>query len=166
MITNRIPYMVDLINFLKSDPNIIAQGLDKNILIYSEWTIDKLSKNWDQGIVLQPLSGSVTSNTDRRTSCKALLDWQLMVGTQVQNARSTQQHFEINDTASDWTIAGAYPDAAFYEGVVRQSILDFNSSIKDGKKEYDPFVLLEMQEPEEVNGFLMLKQLYKTKFVF
>lgn len=158
--------MVDLINFLKNDTNIQAQGLDKTILVYSEWTVDKLSKNWEQGIILQPLSGTVTTDTDRlKSNCMGRFNFELLVGTQVRNSRSTQQHFEIDDTTTDWALLGAYPDAAFYESVVRQSILDFNAFIK-GVKKYDPLVLTELQEPEEINGFLMLKQLYKTSFVF
>lgn len=162
----RIPYLVDLINFLKNDSNIISAGLDKTILVYSEWTIQKLSKNWDYGIILQPLDSPVTTETTRRSNCKGQVDSNLLVGVQVRNSRSTQQHFEIDDTTTDWTLAGAYPDAAAFEEIVRQSILDFNAAMIAAGKKYNPLTLIELQEPEELNGFLMLKQLYKTSFVF
>lgn len=163
---NRIPYLNDMINFFKNDANIIAAGLDKTILVYSEWTIDKLSKNWEYGIIIQPGSGTPITSTDRRSGCKGMFDWDVMIGVQVSNVYATQQHFEIDETAPNWSLVGAYPQAAELEGIVRKSMEDFNAAIVAAPKKYDPFVLIEAQEPEELNGFLMLRQLYKTRFIF
>lgn len=160
----RIPYMADLVNFLANDPNIIAEGLHNNIFLFAEWNIEKISKNWGDGIIIQPLAGDVISNTDRRTACRAQIDYQLMIAIQKTNPSSTVQHFVINQTGP-LSITGAFSDAARLEEILRQSILDFNNSLQ-GTGPYSPLTLLELQEAEASNGFLVLKQIYKTSFTF
>lgn len=160
----RIPYMNDLINYLRNDPGVVAAGLQHNILVYSEWTIEKLSRDWNSGIIIQPLSASPITSTDRRTGCKGNFESELIVAVQTRNPSSTQQHFVVDQQVPDWQVTGAYPDAAALEEIVRNAISGFNGEING--ELYDPLVLLELQEPEESNGFLVLKQLYKTRFIF
>lgn len=162
----RIPYMNDLINHLRLDPPIIAAGLDKTILVYSEWTIEKLTRDWEYGIVIQPLRSTVISNVDRRTGCKSNMDSELIIAVQVKDVSSTQQHFDIDEQVPNWQVVGAYPAAAAFEEIVRTSIGVFNNNLQSASNLYDPLTLLELQEPEESNGFLILKQLYKTRFIF
>ena len=83
----------------------------------------------------------------------------------MKNARNTQQHFQEDIQAGITSFTGAYPQASRLEELVRDTILAYNSSI-----EHDdflkPLTLVELPEPEESDGYLMMPAVYETRYIF
>ena len=88
-----------------------------------------------------------------------------MIGVQVKNARNTQNHFQEDVQAGITTYTGAYPQAAKFEELVRNTILAYNESIRLDEV-LKPLALVELPEPEESDGYLMMPSIYQTTYVY
>lgn len=167
----RINYLEPLVNFLKSSPILNGHGIPdvpdlqgRNIFVFSDWTIFKNAKSWSYGVIIKPLESRVSVD-GIVPNCRVPMSHRVMIGVQVKNARNTQQHFQEDIQAGITSFTGAYPQASRLEELVRDTILAYNTSI-----EHDdflkPLTLVELPEPEESDGYLMMPAIYETRYVF
>lgn len=165
----RIEYLEPLVNFMKTSPILNGHGIPNvpdinggNIFVFSDWDIYRNVINWSYGIIIKPLSSRPTTV---RPGCRTPMDHRVMIGVQVSNARNVQQHFQENIQGGVTSYTGAYPQAAKFEELVRETILAYNSSIQDDDV-LKPLDLVEMPEPEESDAYLMMPSIYQTNYVF
>lgn len=169
----RINYLDPLVNFLKTSPILNNHGIPgvpdingKNIWVFSDWDIFKNAKSWSYGVIIKPMeSRPNVDNLDSFSYCKTPMEHRVMIGVQVKNARNTQNHFQEDVQGGITTYTGAYPQAAQFEELVRETILAYNKSIRLDEI-LKPLQLVELPEPEESDGYLMMPSIYQTTYVF
>lgn len=168
----RIDYLVPLVNFLKASTILNGHGLpdvpdlnNENIFVFSDWELSKNVKNWSYGLIIQPLESSFKFEPKANANCQTIMTARVQIGVQLKNPRQLQQHFQTNVQAGFTTFTGAYPQASALEDLVRETILAYNESIKHDQS-LRPLVLVELPEPEESDGYLMMPAIYETEHIF
>lgn len=176
----RIEYLEPLVNYLRTSTILNNHGIagvpdinGKNIFVFSDWTVFKNAKSWQYGVIIKPLESSIIDgpNLGSRSDCKSHMRHQVMIGVQVKNARNTQQHFQDNVNGGILSYTGAYPQAAKFEELVRETILAYNNAIVTiGSPQYNqllnPLTLVGCPEPEESDGYLMMPSIYQTTYFY
>ena len=167
----RIDYLEPLVNYLKASPILNGHGIPnvpdlqgKNIFVFSDWNKEKLTSNWSYGLVIKPLESRLNIEIVD-PFCKTSLDHRVMIGCQVRNPRRNQQHFQEDVQAGITSYTGAYPQASKLEELVRDTILAYNQSIQM-EMILKPLTLVELPEPEESDGYLMMPAIYQTTYIY
>lgn len=167
----RINYLNPLVNYLKASPILNNHGIPgvpdingKNIFVFSDWTIFKNSKSWSYGVIIKPMESRPVSD-NLQPNCRTAMEHRVMIGVQLKNARNTQNHFQEDVQLGITSFTGAYPQAAQFEELVRNTILAYNESIRLDEV-LKPLMLVELPEPEESDGYLMMPSIYQTTYVY
>lgn len=167
----RINYLEPLVNYLKASPILNNHGIPgvpdingKNIWVFSDWSIFKNAKSWSYGVIIKPLESRPNADNLQK-NCRTPMEHRVMIGVQVKNARNTQNHFQEDVQAGITSYTGAYPQAAKFEELVRETVLAYNESIRLDEV-LKPLMLVELPEPEESDGYLMMPSIYQTTYVF
>lgn len=167
----RINYLEPLVNYLKASPILNNHGIPgvpdingKNIWVFSDWSIFKNAKSWSYGVIIKPLESRPNAD-NLQPNCRTPMQHRVMIGVQVKNARNTQNHFQEDVQAGITSYTGAYPQAAKFEELVRETVLAYNESIRLDEV-LKPLMLVELPEPEESDGYLMMPSIYQTTYVF
>lgn len=178
----RVPYLEDLLTFLSQSPILNGHGLfdqngrpiidinGSNIFVMAEYKMIHELNNKSHHVLLIPLKTKIKAPDSKSNTCKAIGEHYFMICCVTMNLRNPNQHFQVNCPVpgGPMNLTGAYVDAAHLENLVRQTVLDFNSTQfnLNPNKTYSPFQLLELPEPEEHNGHLIHKQIYCTSYTF
>lgn len=167
----RIDYLEPLVNYMKASPILNNHGITgvpdingKNIFVFSDWSIFKNAKSWSYGVIIKPMESRL-QNENQPNNCKSILEHRVMIGVQVKNARNTQNHFQEDVQAGITSYTGAYPQADAFDSLVRQTILAYNDTL-DFDNLLKPLVLVELPEPEESDGYLMMPSIYSTTYIY
>ena len=167
----RINYLDPLVNYLKASPILNNHGIPgvpdikgKNIWVFSDWSIFKNAKSWTYGVIIKPMESRPNAD-NLQPNCRTPMEHRVMIGVQVKNARNTQNHFQEDVQAGITSYTGAYPQAAQFEELVRNTVLAYNDSIRLDEV-LKPLMLVELPEPEESDGYLMMPSIYQTTYVF
>lgn len=176
----RIDYLEPLTNYLITSPILNNHGIPgvpdingKNVFVFSDWNTLKNSRSWTYGVIIKPLDSRIIENGNLgpRSDCKSQMRHQVMIGVQVKNARNTQQHFQDNVNGGILSYTGAYPQAAKFEELVRETILAYNQALTTiGSPQYNQLLntltLVGCPEPEEKDGYLMMPSIYQTTYFY
>jgi len=169
----RAPYLEPLLNWLKNSTTLNNHGIpgvpdlaNKNIFPYAEWDDDMDSTTYGSALVILEPDDSDNLDFDaNRGDCVNQMGHNLIVRTQVDNKRNTQQAMQESQVGIVTTLSGAYIQAIKLEELVRKAILEFNASFTSYPG-WDALLIAGTKKAESRDGFLVLSQLYSTKYMF
>lgn len=169
LLLTRIPYLNDLVKFLQTSPIINGHGLagvpdlnGQNVIVKSEYYGIDEDNQYGYALWLHPMDSRIVG--DKPHNCRQDMVHRINFLAVAKNVRQSRNHFDQdrNIITEDVAMIGAYNDAAAIEGLVRQAMFEFNNNISI-EELYSGFNLVELGEPDEHNGHLILPSTWEVK---
>ncbi len=163
MSVKRLAWLQPLVEHLKSDVSLSDVG--KWVFPMSEYRGITEANQFTPSILVIPRDARLLNQSGKNieSDCASRIEHRILICVVVKNPINCRDHIE-HDTD---TMYGAYIEACDLELKLRESILSFNGKIReDFKSSFSPLQLLDLPEPDELNGHFVLAQNYSTTFTF
>lgn len=170
---DRLRWIEPLINYMKTDSNLNGHG-NPNLIdlngsnIFPIFSYDGFQtiNNFFHGVTICPKEGEPLDQKD----CGTIIELSIEIGAMTYNPQQTAEGFQENIQAGITQITGAYKDGAVFEEQIRKAILGFNEALKNNlignEWRFEPLFLVRLLEPYFHNGLVVMRTLYRTRFVF
>ncbi len=168
----RIPYLNDLVKFLQTTPIINGHGIvgipdlnGQNVVVKSEYYGIDEDNAYGYSLWIHPMESSISNG--KAHNCRQDMVHKINILSVAKNVFNARNHFEQDRDilTQDVAMIGAYNDAAAIESLVREAMFVFNSSIPI-ESLYSEFSLVNLGEPDEHNGHLILPSTWEVKVTF
>ena len=167
----RLPYLADLVKFLQTSPIINGHGIadvpdlnGQSVIIKSEYYGNDEDSQYGYAIWLHPMESTIDKASE---DCVQGMTHRINILCVAKNMQNVRNHFDQDRDliTEDVAIIGAYTDASNIEGLVRQAMFEFNKTLPKDIF-YTGFKLVELGEPDEHNGHLILPSTWEVKVTF
>jgi len=170
---DRLRWLDDLVNFLKVSPDLNGHGISgipdlngSNIFVHGDYSGFETLNNFFHGLIISPLGARPVQDLD----CATSVEHDVLLGAMMKDDRAIPAHFQENIQGGVTSFTGAYPQASKFEYQVRKAMLAFNEALHNNlignNWQYQPFTLVDMPEPYLHNGLIVMRSLYRTKYVY
>lgn len=165
--SGRLDIIAPLVDHFKADTTLTFTGNGQCIFVMSNYEGVTDNNQKSPAIWIIPLDTGPAVKGIRNSDCKTRVNLQLLIAVAVYNSRDTQGSFGWNHAQASSTYMGAYPEAAAFEVLVRDSIIVFNrNTLASPRLPYGPLNLVNLPKPDVHQGHLILPQIYETEFTF